>query len=117
MSLLPAYAGSDTRDWTNVRFAPKATELVRRGDSLHCANSVINAVQQISTGLRRYVGLWSAADTRGQSHRKHRPLARLARHSHVAAHQAGKLAGDGKAESRAPETLCGRGIGLGELLE
>jgi len=37
---------------TNARFAPKATELVRRGDPLLCAICVINAVQQISTGLR-----------------------------------------------------------------
>src|SRR5262249_14835379 len=44
-------------------------------------------------------------------------LARLARHGHIAAHQARELAGDGKAESRAAEALRGRGIGLSELLE
>src|SRR5215510_13699710 len=53
----------------------------------------------------------------GQPHREYRAFARFARHGHIAAHQARELAGDGKAESRAPETLCSRGIGLGELLE
>src|SRR5262249_33253271 len=52
-----------------------------------------------------------------QTHRKHRALAQFARHGYVAAHQARELAGDGKAESRAPETLRGRGIGLAELRE
>ena len=42
-------------------------------------------MQQISTGLRGYLGLWSADGTPGQAHRKHRALARLARHRHVAA--------------------------------
>src|SRR5262249_21301484 len=50
-------------------------------------------------------------------HSEYRTLAWLARHSHVATHHARELAGDGKAESRAPETLCSRGIGLAELPE
>src|SRR5262249_9545634 len=52
-----------------------------------------------------------------QAHGEHRAFADLARNRHIAAHQARELAGDGKAEPRAPETLCSRGIGLGELLE
>src|SRR5262249_4678573 len=60
---------------------------------------------------------WSGWRTARQAHRKDRTFARLARHGHVAAHHARELAGDGKAEPRAPETLCSRGIGLGELLE
>src|SRR5262249_3216435 len=52
-----------------------------------------------------------------QVHRKDRTFARLARDRHITAHQARELTGDGKAESRAPETLCSRGIGPGELLE
>jgi hypothetical protein len=38
-------------------------------------------------------------------------------HGHVAAHHARELAGDGKAEPRAAEALCRRGIGLAEFLE
>src|SRR5262252_10208515 len=52
-----------------------------------------------------------------QPHREHRAFARLARHGHVAAHHARKLAGNGKAETGAAEFLRGRGIGLAELLE
>src|SRR5262249_19244156 len=52
-----------------------------------------------------------------QAHRKYRTFARLARYGDVAAHHARELAREGKAESRAPETLCSRGIGLGELLK
>src|SRR5262249_3443833 len=52
-----------------------------------------------------------------QAHREHRALARLARHRHIAAHHAGKLAREGKAEPRAAEALRGGGIGLAELLE
>jgi hypothetical protein len=46
-----------------------------------------------------------------QPHRKFRAFAGLARDRHVAAHQAGELAGDGKAQGAA-EALRGRGIGL-----
>src|SRR5262245_44366254 len=53
----------------------------------------------------------------GQTHRKDRTLARLARHGHVAAHHARELARERKAEPRAAEALSGRGIGLAELLE
>src|SRR6516165_4806386 len=52
-----------------------------------------------------------------QAHRKHRALAWLARHRHIAAHHARELAGDGKAEPGAAELLRSRGIGLAELLE
>src|SRR5215831_16011295 len=52
-----------------------------------------------------------------QAHREDRPLARLARHGHVAAHHARELAGDGKAEPGAAELLRGCGVGLAELLE
>ena len=52
-----------------------------------------------------------------QTHCKSRAFARLARHRHIAAHHAGELASDGKTKAGAAETLCGRGIGLGELLK
>src|SRR3954454_11224628 len=52
-----------------------------------------------------------------QPHREHRAFARLARHCHIPAHHAGEIAGDGESEPGAAETLRGRGIGLGELLE
>ena len=45
-----------------------------------------------------------------QAHREHRPLARLARHGHVAAHHARELAGDGKPEAGAAEALRCQGI-------
>jgi hypothetical protein len=38
-------------------------------------------------------------------------------YGHVAAHHARELAGNGKADARATEALCGRPIGLAELLE
>ena len=62
---------------------------------------------------RRILGLRAG----WQAHCKDRALAGLARHRHVAAHHAGELAGDGKTKAGAAETLRGRGIGLGELLE
>src|SRR5262249_31669029 len=52
-----------------------------------------------------------------QAHSKHRAFARLARPRHVAAHHARELARDGKPEAGAAVLPCGRGIGLGELLE
>src|SRR5262249_61351886 len=55
--------------------------------------------------------------TARQAYRKYSPLARLARHRHVAAHHACELAREGEAEPRAAEALSGRGIGLAELLE
>src|SRR5262249_14631787 len=60
---------------------------------------------------------WSGWSAARQAHRKHRALARLARHGHVAAHHARELAGDGEAETGAAEAPRGRGIGLAELLE
>jgi hypothetical protein len=47
-----------------------------------------------------------------QPHRKFRAFAGLARDCHVAAHQAGELAGDGEAQAGTAELLRGRGIGL-----
>jgi hypothetical protein len=52
-----------------------------------------------------------------QAHCEHRPLARLARHRHVATRHARELAGDGEAEPGAAEALRGGGISLAELLE
>ena len=60
---------------------------------------------------------WSGRRAARQAHCKNRAFARLARHCHVAAHHAGELAGDRKAESSAAESLRGRGIGLRELLK
>jgi hypothetical protein len=42
-----------------VRFPPKADKPTDVSLSLLSAIRVINAVQQISTGLRSYLGLWS----------------------------------------------------------
>src|SRR5262249_2548704 len=53
----------------------------------------------------------------GQAHRKHRTLARLARHRHVAAHHARELAREGKAEPRPAVAARCQGIGLDEVLE
>jgi hypothetical protein len=36
-----------------------ATKAVSHSETSRCAIRVINAVQQISTGLRSYLGLWS----------------------------------------------------------
>src|SRR5262245_16082350 len=72
------------------------------------------AVSSMS-GLRESGHLGWRADR--QAHREHRALARLARHRHVAAHHARKLARDGKAKPRSAELLRGRGIGLGEFFE
>src|SRR5215831_9641656 len=60
---------------------------------------------------------WSGWRAARQAYRKHRALARLACHGHVAAHHARELARDGQAEAGAAVLPCGRGIGLGELLE
>ena len=53
---------------------------------------------------------WSATGAPGEAHRKHRALAGLARHGHVAAHHARQLAGDDEAETGAAEALSGRGM-------
>src|SRR5262245_21320380 len=60
-------------------------------------------------------GSWRLAPR--QAHREHRALAWLARHRHVAAHHARKLAGDGQAEAGAAKALSGGSIGLAELFE
>src|SRR4029077_6767454 len=52
-----------------------------------------------------------------QTDREYRPLARLTRRGHVAAHHACKLARDGESEAGAAEALRGRGIGLRELVK
>jgi acyltransferase-like protein len=52
-----------------------------------------------------------------QAHGEHRALADRARNRHIAAHQARELTGDSEPKPGAPETLCSRGIGLGELLD
>jgi hypothetical protein len=48
-----------------------------------------------------------------QAHRKHGPLAQLARHGHVATHHARELAGDGEPEPGAAVAARGERIGLG----
>src|SRR5262249_53004189 len=60
---------------------------------------------------------WSGWRAARQAHRKHRALARLARHCHIAAHPPRELARDSEPEPRSPEALSGGGIGLAELLE
>jgi len=85
----------------NIRFVPKAAE--RRAANQN------RSQQQIGSLASR----WRC----GQAHCKHRALAWLARHRHVATHHACELAGYGKAQPRAAEALSGRGIGLAELLE
>src|SRR6516164_6068377 len=72
----------------------------------------------ITRSPRRRGRLWPlCVRARRQAYRKHRALARLARHRYVTAHHARQLAGDGEPEPSAAETLRGRGISLAELLE
>src|SRR5262245_3668819 len=52
-----------------------------------------------------------------QPHCEHRTLARLACHSHIAAHHSRKLAGNRKSKTSAAEPLCGGRLGLAEFLE
>src|SRR5262249_36371572 len=52
-----------------------------------------------------------------QAHRKHRTLAVLAGHRHIAAHHARKLAGDSESEPCAAVLFRGRSLGLGKLLK
>src|SRR5262249_53450139 len=61
--------------------------------------------------------LWLGCRAARQAHRKHRTLARLARHSHVASHRARELARDGKPKPGAAVAPRGQGVGLGEILE
>jgi hypothetical protein len=60
-------------------------------------------------------GSWRLAPR--QAHSKHRALARLARHRHIATHHARELAREGKAEPRPAVAARDQGIGLGEFLE
>jgi hypothetical protein len=53
------------------------------------------------------LGLVLAIAAARQSHREHRPLARFARHRHVAAHHARELARYGKAKAGSAEVLRG----------
>jgi hypothetical protein len=67
-------------------------------------------------------GVWLGSQILGvraarQAHRKHRTLAGLARHGHVAAHHARELAREGKAKPRPAVAARGQGICLRELLE
>src|SRR5262245_23598738 len=66
-----------------------------------------------SSGPSVWLGCYAA----WQTHRKHRALARLARHGHVAAHHARELAGNRKAQAGAAVAARGQGVGLGEVLE
>src|SRR5262249_4051208 len=52
-----------------------------------------------------------------QAYCKHRTFAQLARHDHIAAHHARKLAGDGESEPGAAKTLRGGGFGLRKFCE
>jgi hypothetical protein len=61
----------------------------------------------VQQGFGSHFGLGLATAARWQSHRKDRTFARLARHGHVAAHHARKLAREGKAEPRPTEALRG----------
>src|SRR5262245_19639639 len=68
----------------HVRSALKADKLAGVSLSPLSAIRVINAAQQISTGLHSYLGLWSARWP-PVSRTVRRALARLARHGRVAA--------------------------------
>src|SRR5262249_42721910 len=61
--------------------------------------------------------LWLGCCAAWQPHRKHRALARLACHGHVAAHHARELAGESKSQPRPTIAACGQRICLGEVLE
>src|SRR5260221_13208629 len=60
---------------------------------------------------------WSGWRATRQAYGEHRPFARFARHGHVAAHHAGELAREGKAEPRSAVAPRGQGIGMGEFLK
>src|SRR5260221_5596132 len=60
---------------------------------------------------------WSGWRATRQAYGEHRPFARFARHGHVAAHHAGELAREAKAEPRSAVAPRGQGIGLGEFLK
>ena len=60
----------------------------------------------------RFFRLWLGCCAAWQTHGEHRALARLARHRHVPAHHPRELAREGKAKTRSPEALRGRGIGM-----
>src|ERR1700746_3710226 len=68
--------------------------------------------------LEPFAKIWSVR-VRGawQAHRKHRALARFARHGHVAAHHARELARERKAEPGAAVAARGERVGLSEFLE
>src|SRR5262249_17276074 len=77
---------------------------------LLCRGSAKNGVTRRSKSAlvsAAILGLWSAAGTPGQAHRKYRAFARFARHRYVAAHHARELARQRKAEPRAAEFLRG----------
>src|SRR6516225_341067 len=98
----------------NIRAAVIGRDKAISADSLDRLVMVRAKVSRID-GV---AGAWrSYAIAARQAHGKHRTLARLARHGHVAAHQARELARDGKAEAGAAEALRGRSIGLGKFLE
>src|SRR5262245_20553974 len=58
-----------------------------------------------------------AIAARRQANGKHRPLARLAGHRHIAAHHPRELAREGETEPGSTIAPRGQGIGLRELLE
>jgi hypothetical protein len=67
--------GSITRDAPAMSaFTPIASKHCQHSETTLCAICVINAVQQIGTGLRSYLGLWSAAGTLGSRTMNTEPL-------------------------------------------
>src|SRR6516162_9047037 len=71
-----------------------------------CAKSGQTQCSKISTGLGSHVATCLAFGAARQAHCKHRALAWLARHGHVATHHARELAGDSKTKSGATEALA-----------
>src|SRR5215469_4032161 len=81
--------------------------------NLNCSESRRGAAGRFTPEPLISAPLRAARQAEGED----RTLARLACHCHIAAHHARELAGEGKAEPGAAESLSGRGVGLRELLE
>src|SRR5262249_15089008 len=95
---------------------PTATKSLPRNALSRPAHRVITRCSKLASS-RQHFEAWLAVGASGQSHRKHRAFARLARHRHIPTHHARELAGDGKAESSSAVAARCEGIGLGEVLE
>src|SRR5262249_5413426 len=105
---------------------PPAAVTTEKPSALSCSAMSSRAVASSSTTstqsllggrLPLVVAFATGSGPPRQPHGEDRALARFARHGHVAAHHARKLACDRKAETGAAIAPRGRAVGLGEFLE